>query len=255
MPIFRPSRIPICLALLIVSVAAAPQVASAQATAPPPPPRQEGTAELAFVGTSGNSSTSTLSVGAEHIARPDKWVVRNRVLGVRSSSDQEVTAQSLLYLFRAERVLSARVNAFGDYGYFRDRPAGISSRNSVAGGLVFKIANGPRHTLSADAGLGYLDENRTAGTDISSATYLAGTAYKWALSETAVVTDDLRLLGTFDRSDDWRLAHIIAITARLTGTFSLKFSSTVRYTHVPPPGFKTTDTTTSVALVAGFKKQ
>jgi putative salt-induced outer membrane protein YdiY len=43
-----------------------------------------------------------------------------------------------------------------------------------------------------------------------------------------------------------------AITARLTQLFSLKVSNTVRYSHAPVPGFKHTDTNTSVALVAKF---
>jgi ubiquinone/menaquinone biosynthesis C-methylase UbiE len=43
-----------------------------------------------------------------------------------------------------------------------------------------------------------------------------------------------------------------AITARLTQLFSLKVSNTIRYAHAPVPGFKDTDTTTSVALVAKF---
>ncbi len=43
-----------------------------------------------------------------------------------------------------------------------------------------------------------------------------------------------------------------AVTARLTTLFSLKVSNTIRYAHAPVPGFKDTDTNTSVALVAKF---
>jgi hypothetical protein len=101
----------------------------------PPPPRQEGSAEAAFVGTSGSASTSTFSAGAEHIARPTSWMIRNRAHFVRGTAEGTVTAESLLYGFRAERSINDRLSAFGDLGLFRDEPAGISSRAALLGGL------------------------------------------------------------------------------------------------------------------------
>ena len=47
-------------------------LARAQAPAPPPPER-EGSAEFAFVGTTGNSSTQTIGLGGEFIYRPVPW--------------------------------------------------------------------------------------------------------------------------------------------------------------------------------------
>ena len=44
----------------------------------------------------------------------------------------------------------------------------------------------------------------------------------------------------------------LAITARLTGLFSLKASNTIRYANAPVSGFTTTDTITAIALVAKF---
>ena len=241
--------------MLLAGLLFSPSLAHAQATDPPPPPRQEGTAEVAFVGTSGNTSTSTFSAGAEHIARPTGWLLRNRILSVRGTVEGETTADSLLYNFRGERIINANLNVFGDYGFFRDEPAGVTSRNAVAAGLLWKAITSPRQELTADAGFGYLNESRLAGGDVSSATWLTGAAYKLKLSETAELTDDFRLLGTFDQGDDWRLTHSIAVTARLTTLLSLKVSNLLRYAHFPPSGFRKTDTTTAVALVASFKRQ
>jgi putative salt-induced outer membrane protein len=240
--------------LLIAALAllAMPPALEAQT---PPPPRQKGTAELAFVGTTGNTSTSTLSAGAEHIIRPEGWLVRNRVSFIRGRVNGVVTAQSFLYAVRVEREMTERLSAIGDYGYFRDEPAGVSSRNAVTGGLAFKIATGPTHTFTVDGGLGYLNEQRVAGAEVSSAAYTGGALYKLKLSDTADLTDEMRLHGTFDDADDWRGAHTIALTARLTTLLSLSVSNVVRYANFPPPGFKRTDTTTAVALVASFKRQ
>jgi putative salt-induced outer membrane protein len=246
----RTSRSLLLLGLLAGLVA--PSVASAQ-NPPPPPPKHEGTAELAFVGTTGNSKETTLSAGAEYIARPTNWLLKNRFQVVRGDTDEVLTTESWLYGFRAERTMSARLSAFGEYAYFRDQFAGIDSRNGVVGGLMFKIIKTDRQTLSADTGLGYLDEQRLAGEDVSSETYSGGAAYNLKFSATAELNDELRLLGTFDNSTDWRLSNTIAITAKLTTMFSMKFSSTVRHLNFPPPGYTGTDTVTSVAFVAAFK--
>jgi putative salt-induced outer membrane protein len=222
---------------------------------PPPPPRQEGTAEVAFVGTSGNSSTTTFSLGGEHIFRPPQWMIRNRARMIRTETDNEIAADSLLYAFRAERTLTTRVMAYGDYGYFHDPPAGVDHRNGITGGLVVKIIDSTRQTLQAEGGTGYLNEQRLTGDDVSSAVYTAGTTYKLKVSETSELTDEIRFLGTFDNSDDWRFAHAIGLTVTINTIFSLKASSLLRYANFPPPGFKKTDTTTAVALVASFKRQ
>lgn len=241
--------------LLTLVLLLPPTYAAAQAAPPPPPPRQEGSAEFAFVGTSGNASTSAFSLSGDHIVRPPKWMIKNRALFIRNSAEEVVTAESLLYVLRGERAINARLAGFGEYGYFRDQFAGVDNRNSVAGGLSIKLVNTAVHALSADVSLGYLNEQRLAGDDVSSPTYGFGSLYKWTLSPTATLDEEARLTGTFDNSDDWRFVNAISVTAKLTQILSLKVSNLVRYANFPPIGFKSTDTTTSVALVAKFSRQ
>ena len=255
-----PRRLVFVTALLVSlplpAVGAAQVPAPAQPAAPPPPPpKLEGTAELAFVGTTGNASTNTLSVGGELISRPDRWVLTTRANAVRNKSEGELTAESLLLGFRGERALTSRLSAFGEYAYFRDEFAGVDHRNAVTGGLAVKLLETAVQTLAVDAGLGYLNEQRLAGDDVSSATYGGGGRYQWKISPTATLDEEVRLTGTFALAEDWRLAQRISLTARVTELLSLKVSNTIRYLHFPPPGFKTTDTTTSIALVAKFRRQ
>ena len=231
-----------------------PVYAWAQAAPPPPPPSQEATAELAFVGTTGNSSTNTFSVAGEHIARPTAWVIKNRVAFLRNESEDLLTAKSLLYAFRSERSMTARLSTFGEYAYFTDEFAGIDHRNSIAGGVAFKVVETAAHKLAADTSLGYLNEQRLTGDDVSSATYGFGSIYQWTISPTATLQDEARLTGTFATGEDWRFLHVVSLTSQLTELFSLKVSNTVRYLHFPPPGFTGTDTTTSIALVAKFSR-
>ena len=256
MTMFQRIRRAVLVAFTLTIVApAAAQAQAAAPQAPPPPPRQEGTAQLAFVGTTGNSSTMTLSAGGDHTYRPVKWVLRNRALFVRSEATDVVTAESFLYLFRADRELTKRVSAFGSFGFLRDKPAGVSSHEDVNGGIAFKVIDVTRVQFTVDGGLGYMSENRLAGDDIHSATATFGSLFKAKLSATTDLTDELRFLQTFDDATDWRLGHIVSLTVKMSDIFSLKVSNQVRFANLPPPGFKKTDTTTAIALVAGFKKQ
>ncbi len=241
---------PATLALLLVLYPASKALAQ---DAPPPPPRHESTGEFAFVGVTGNASTTTIGLGYETIARPSSWIFRHRISFVRNESDGVKTAQSFLYTPRVEKVISPRLSAFGEYAYFRDRFAGVANRNAVSAGLALTVVNAARHKLHADVGAGFLDEGRLAGDDVSSGIYTTGTVYVFTLSDTAELSDRLGLIGTFDQADDWRLEHTIALTAKLTSVLSLKVSNAVRYSNFPAPGFERTDTITSVALVASFK--
>ncbi len=219
---------------------------------PPPPPFREGTAEFSFVGTTGNSETQTIGLGGEVIVRPAPWVIRNKALFIRNESEDQLTAKSFLYLFRADRALTTRLSAFGEYNYFRDRFAGVEHQNNLLAGLAYKIVDLPAHLLVVDGGLGYLNEKRLTGEDVSSATYGSGLSYKWKISESAEFADDFRFTGTFADGEDWRIYQIAALTTRISTLFSLKVSNTVRYANLPPPGFRDTDTITAVALVAKF---
>ncbi|HOG28086.1 MAG TPA: DUF481 domain-containing protein [Vicinamibacterales bacterium] len=243
----RQSVVAIALAALCV-----PLPASAEPADPPPPPRHEGTAELSYVGTSGNSSTQTIGLGGEFICRPDQWVITNKAAFVRNKSESELTAETYVYLFKAARTISSRLAGFGQYDYFRDEFAGMLHRHSLLGGVQYKIVELSEHLVTADGGLGYVNEQRIAGADLSLASWSAGAAYRWKISETAEFTDDVQLLGLFSERGGWRLKQSASVTARLTELLSLKVANTIRYVSQPVPGFKSTDTMTSIALVAKF---
>jgi putative salt-induced outer membrane protein len=241
---------PIFLSVLLLVL---PLPASAQApAAPPPPPAREGTAEFALVSTTGNASTQTIGLSGELILRPDAWIVKNRAAFVRNESEDVLTAESFLYLVRADRILSPRLSALGEYSYFRDEFAGVDHRNNFLGGLSFKVLALPRHGFSVDAGAGYLHEQRLEGDDVSTGTYAGGASYKFTVSENTELTEDFRYTGTFADAGDWRVNNIVALTTRMTAIFSLKLSNTIRYSHAPVVDFESTDTITSVALVAKF---
>lgn len=219
---------------------------------PPPPKAREGKAEFSLVTTSGNASSQSIGAAAEIIFRPAKWVVEGRTAFVRNESEDILSAKSFVVRGRLSRVLTARLQAFGQHSYLRDLFSGVEHRNNTEGGLTFLVLETARQTFQTDAGLGYLNEQRTVGDNLSTATAGAGGRYKLKLSETSDITEDLAV--SLDLSDDgtWRLNQALALTARVTGALALKISNVVRYVDEPVLGFEQTDTITSAALVLSF---
>ena len=227
-----------------------PALAAAQA--PPAPPLVEGSVDFSFVSTTGNSDTLSMGLAGDVIYRPESWEIRNKAAFVRAETGNEVSAQSFAYLFRAARAITPRLAGYGQYGYTRDTFAGIEHRNEVIGGLEYQLVNRAPHSLKVFGGLGYVNEQRLTGDDVSTGALDTGWAYKWSLSKTAELTDDFRWDESFYDGSDWRIGHAIALTTKVASILSLKVSHTVRYMNFPPPGFEKTDTIAAVALVAKF---
>jgi putative salt-induced outer membrane protein len=240
---------------LIFVMALLPAAAAAQVPAPPPepqPPLREATAEFAYVGTSGNSSTESIGVGGEYIYRPDRWTISTKASYVRNKSEAELKAESFDLIFKASRALNMRLSAFGRYGFLHDRFAGIEARNVIEGGLSYLLVNTAPHSLVVDGSFGYAHETRIEPPNLSDPTAAADALYRLKLSEAVDVSDDARFGVALSNGDDWRFSNIAAVTSKLTKILSLKVSNTLRYVHAPPPTFQTTDTITAIALVAKF---
>lgn len=216
-------------------------------------PAREGTAEFAFVGTSGNSETMSIGIGGTLIFRPDPvWEIDFRTSYIRNDSDDLKTAESFLFGARISRRISERLMMFGQYGYLRDRFAGIEHRNSLDAGLAFLLFEDAMHKLVVDGLLGYANEQRLLDDDISTATAGAGGVYILKLSENAQVTEDAHFNFSLSDGADWRFTNIAGVTAKLTTRFSLKVANTIRYVNEPALGFDSSDMITAVALVAKF---
>lgn len=219
---------------------------------PPPPPKVEGSGEFAFVNTGGNAESTSIGVRGEVLMRPDTWLLKTRAAFVRLESEEGLEAQSFAFLFRGERPLSPKLSAFGQYDYLRDLFAGLEHKNVVAGGLSYKIFESPRQALVLDGGLGVTNERRLDADDLTAAVLLAGAGYKLKISATTDLTEDVRYEQSLDEGDQWRLDNTVAIVTKINSIFSLKVSNVIRYANAPVAGFETTDTVTSVALVAKF---
>jgi putative salt-induced outer membrane protein YdiY len=228
-----------------------PRLSAAQTPAAPPPMR-EGSAEFAFVGTTGNSSTQSIGLGGELIYRPSPWETRVKVSYVRNEAEDQLKAQTLALTARAQRSIRPRLSAYGQYAYQRDRFAGILDRNAVEVGFTDTWLDQGPHRLVVDGGVGYANEQRLTGGTLSNATLGAGAVYTLKISTASELSEDSHFVFSLSHSADWRYSNALALTAKVNSIFSLKASNTIRYVHLPVLAFKSTDAVTAVALVAKF---
>jgi putative salt-induced outer membrane protein YdiY len=70
-----------------------------------------------------------------------------------------------------------------------------------------------------------------------------------------LVTEDFRYIQPLDSTAEWKVAQETAVTVVITSLLSLKVSNIIRFANAPVPGFKATDTLTSVALVLTFERR
>jgi putative salt-induced outer membrane protein len=223
---------------------------------PPPavPPAWTGSAELSYLSTSGNTSTSSIGAGLEvdYKPAPSPWSVVFKAAYMRAATNDETTAEQFAAGLKGARTITERIDVFADASYLRNRFAGIDSLINGEAGAGYKLLAGPVHTLRPELAIGYTRKNQAVGDDLRYASGRAGLLYKWQFSKTADFTNEISYLYDFDDSSNWILTEKAAVTATLTSLLSLKASYTLLYSNEPVPTFKKTDTATAVALVAKF---
>jgi len=106
--------------------------------------------------------------------------------------------------------------------------------------------------LRLETALAFVDENLVPAGHNDFAAVKVGLLYRWTISESADLSNDITSTFSLKSSADWRLVDQLAITAALDNTFSVKSGVKVEHRNAPVVGRKATDTTTTVALVAKF---
>lgn len=227
-------------------------VAGQFAKTAPPPPRWERSAELSMVATGGNTDTQTIGAGMAIIWRPGVWTTRSRASFVRSVTDDELTAESLVAEIRQSRSLTPRSDVFARGEYLVDRFAGISDRTTVEGGFGWLLLQRPAHTVKIDGGGGVTHESRLSGENQTFASATITSLYKWQLSEATTLNEHATITTDVAELGNWRLQNGLNLAHNLTRLLAIRFSHELKHVNRPVPGFRKTDTVISAALVTKF---
>ncbi len=211
-----------------------------------------GSAALAVLTASGNSSTQSGSVkleAARERAAHDRITLKAGAVYARSDGADTAEQES----------------ASGQYDYFhseetyslysllleRDAFAGFDYRITGRVGAGHQFIRTETDRLDGEAGLDYVYEEKEPEAEDFPAARLYG---KWlhTFREGLVFTQDAEVLENLSDTEDLRVNTLTALEVSLSAHLSLKTSVTMNYDAVPTEGKKTTDIYTATALVVTY---
>ena len=226
--------------------------ASVMAQEPAAPKKWKESAELSYVQTTGNSRTSTVS-GKDLYTYDWKKAGLELAAGGLAAKDKGITNAEQYYA--SEKVswkLTGKDYVFERIGWDRNRFAGIKNRYDYSVGLGRDLVDLPNDKLLGEVGGGYIFEDRLHAKNLSYGSYRGHVKYIRTLSQTANASQDLEYIGNMSDHKGYRTNSETALIASISTHFSLKASYVWHYENSPAPGFKKSDTITSMAVIVNY---
>jgi len=210
----------------------------------------DGEAGLGYVGTTGNTRTSTFNARVDMTHEKDKWR-NNLVANTFYTKNSDVkTAEKYFVSGQSNYRYSGNMSLFGRASYEDDRFSGYEYQATATIGLGRRFLQArPSMTLDLEVGGGIKGYQEEGGNSKTEAIFRLAGKYAWDFREKSKFTQELSSdIGgqfTVDRS-------ITSLTAQLRGNFAINLSYTVKYTSRVPEDKKKTDTETAINLVYVF---
>jgi len=225
---------------------------SAMAQEAAAPKKWKDAAELSYIQTSGNSKTSTIAAKDLFNYDWEKAALEVMAGGLGTKSRNVVTSEQFSASEKVSWKFTGRNYTFEKAGWYKDRFAGIKDRYDIGVGLGRHIMDTANDKLFAEAGFGYIWEDRTRSANESYGTYRGYAKYIRTLSATANASQDFEYIGDMQDAKGYRMDAETAVVASISTHFSLKASHLWKFSNRPPPGFKKTDTMNSVAVIVNY---
>jgi putative salt-induced outer membrane protein len=252
-PGFMKPSLSLLAVCLWIALSAQPARAQAPADGPPPPPLWDAQIGASFVGTSGNSDTSSTGIDFAAHRRGAIWKLESAATAVRTSSDNQTTAERYLGMFRAQRTLTPIVGLSTGVRLERDRFAGLDARSILDGGLSWALVHHPEWTLDGVTSIAWLHESRATGVDVNDPIGVLQLLSRIPFGAAGDTTQRFTYYPDFKMTSAYRSEAEVTAQAAMNAHLALKIGYLLRYSHDPVPGFKSTDNTTTASIVLRWK--
>ena len=239
--------------LIVITLLTSAAVANAQPAPPPPPPLWDVQIGASFVGTSGNSDTSSAGADFGLHRRWLVWQVESAASAVRTSNQDVRTAERYLGAFRGQRKLTRRMGLSAGIKLERDQFSGMNFRSIPDVGLTWALVNRPVWTLDGITAVALNHENPTIGPERNNPIGVLQLLSRIPLGASGVTTQRVTFYPDFKDTDSYRSEMELAAQAAMNSRFALKLGYLVRRSNAPVPGFKKTDTMTTASVVMQWK--
>lgn len=195
-----------------------------------------GSADFGLTITSGNSETTSISVGAN----ATREFVRQRLSF--SASYLRTTDEGEEVAHRGEAGTSYRYFPSGQF-YFTARgsgsfnePAGLDLRLAPGAGAGYVVAQGESYQLSAEGGANWIRDAFVDGTTTTAFYYALAQSFSLQVSETTSLEQELRYNPKADDFSDYLLHGQATLTTQITDAIGLRVTVIDDYDATPFQG-------------------
>ena len=226
---------------------------SAQTPLAEPPPLWDVQVGAAFVGTSGNTDTSTLGADFSMHRRWPVWQIESTASAVRAEDRDVHTAERYIGAVRGQRKLTTILSLTMGEKLERDRLAGLNLRSISDVGLGYALRRAPGWTLDAISSFAWNHEDPVDGPGGGDPIGVLQLLSKVPFSESADSTQRFTFYPNFDRGSAYRSEAEITAQAAMNERLALKLGYLWRLSNEPVPGFVKNDNMLTASVVLRWK--
>jgi len=222
----------------------------AQTPAPEPPPVWDTQFGLAFVGTSGNTDTTTFGADFAAHRRWPLWKIDAMATGVQTETGDVKTAERYIASLRGQRKLSSLLGLSTGERVEHDPFAGVDFRSIADVGLTWNLANQAHWIFEATTALAWSHEKPTIGDSTNHPTGVLEALSTIPFGATGgKSTQRFTFYPDFEDASAYRSEAEVTAQATMNSHLALKFGYLFRFSNQPLAGFKKTDNTTTASVV------
>jgi putative salt-induced outer membrane protein len=224
-------------------------IAAAQTPPKEPPPLWDVQVGASFVGTKGNSDTSSTGADFALHRRWPVWLIESTASAVKTSSNDVETAERYLAGLRGQRKLTSIVGLSAGIKAEHDPFAGMDARSILDAGLSWALKHSAEWTLDGITALAWNHESPKTGPVRNDAVGVLQLLSKVALGPAADTTQRFTFYPDFSQTSAYRSEAELTAQAAMNKRLALKLGYLLRYSNDPVPTFKKTDNTMTASVV------
>lgn len=208
-----------------------------------------GKASFGYLGTSGNSDTTSVNAGTKLDWELGRWTHHLEATALGAQDSNETTAEAYALALKSDWALTDASYLFGRARWDKDKFSGYDQQITETVGYGRKLIDNEITEWSAEVGAGARQSDLRDGTSENESIIRAATDFSRQLTETSAFNASLSVESG---SDNTVSEGLVAVKARLVGDLALVASYRVRQNSDVPAGSEKTDTFTAISLEYAF---
>ena len=209
----------------------------------------EASIALGYVGTTGNTDTTTFNAELLMTYRTLRWTHNGKFQALGSEDEGDTTAERYYLEEKSDFSLDENQYVFGKGAYNDDRFSGYGYQATATAGYGRYFLRSDVFTLDGFAGLGYRESDVIGGDTEGEGIVTVGENIAWAISPNSAFVQSF----TSDIGEEITVSRFeIGLQSNIIDRIATKIAFQARNISEVPAGNKKTDTQTSVSLVYSF---